>query len=118
MVTFEYKDKIEKVFKVIALPVEDFIKRLIVHIQNKGFRQIRYYGLYSNRTGSADLLTSRDILKLTTGKHVEPLTWRQRRTIHNSGYDPLICPYCKIELTLVKVAYPSRDGPLIETDLV
>jgi len=112
-VTFEYQDKTEKIHKITTLPVEEFISRLIRHIPDKHFRQIRYYGLYANCTRKDNLAKARTILKLTSGKHLEPLNWRQRQRQEN-GFDPLICCHCGNELQLTKIVYKSRDGPLKE----
>ena len=72
--------------------VFEFISKLIQHIPDKGFHQIRYYGFYSNRT---------------TKKcdNVEPLYWlnhykegkanlKWNKSLKLSyNYDPLVC-YC------------------------
>lgn len=112
-VTFEYEDKAAKEYKVTTLPVEEFMIRLVRHIPDKHFRQIRYYGLYSNRTRSVDLPKAKLILKQTAGKKLTPLNWRIRRQDY-TGFDPLICHRCGVELVLVKIVYRSRDGPLKE----
>ena len=112
-VAFEYHDKTTKAHKLVAMPVEEFIARLIRHIPDKNFRQIRYYGIYANRAKKDDLAKARAILKLAEGKRLEPINWRQRRRIQR-GFDPLVCGYCGSELKLIKIVYKSRDGPLEE----
>lgn len=109
-VTFEYQDKTEKIHNTITLPVKEFITRLIRHIPDKNFRQIRYYGLYANRSRGNNLLIARTVLCLAKGKPIKILDWRYRRMLQN-GYDPLICCHCKAELKLVKITYPTRAGP-------
>ena len=109
-VTFEYQDKKEKIHRIVSLPVEDFIGRLIRHIPEKHFRMIRYSGIFSNRTRGRDMPIARILLKLHQGKKLSPLTWRQRRIAYQ-GIDPLICPHCEIELSLVEIVVRSRDGP-------
>lgn len=112
-VTFEYEDKRTKEHVLTTLSAEAFIARLIRHIPEKGFRQIRYGGIYATRNRRRDLATARACRKLARGKHAEPTNWRERRR-RETGRDPLICPRCGRELVLVKVAYRSRDGPLKE----
>jgi hypothetical protein len=112
-VTFEYEDKRTKEHVLTRLAAEEFIARLIRHIPDKHFRQIRYGGIYATRSRGHDLDVARACLKLEQRKDVEPMKWRERRRKEN-GLDPLICPRCGNELTLVKVAYRSRDGPLKE----
>ena len=116
-VTFEYEDKRAKEHILTRLPTEEFLAKLVRHIPDKHFRQIRYGGIYSTRTRKRDLATARACLKLEQGKSPVPLGWRERRRRAN-GFDPLVCPRCGAELSLVKVAYRSRDGPLKERDLV
>ena len=112
-VTFEYEDKRTKEHVLTRLLAEAFLALLIRHIPDKHFRQIRYGGIYSTRTRKRDLAVARACLRLEQGKSPIPLGWRERRCRENS-LDPLICPRCGAALTLVKVAYRSRDGPLKE----
>lgn len=113
-VTFEYEDKAEEMHKLTRMTVEEFIARLIIHIPDKGFRQIRHYGMYATRRRKTDLARARELLKQPPPAEVIPVNWRQRRKLQNGGYDPLICHRCGIPLVLAAVAYRSRDGPLIE----
>jgi len=112
-VTFEYHDKATNMHKLVTMPAEEFIARLARHIPDKHFRQIRYYGLYANRGKKNELAKSRIVLKLTQGKKIEPINWRQRRKLQR-GFDPLICGHCGSELQLIKLVYCSRDGPIKE----
>ncbi len=115
-VTFEYEDKRTTEHVLTRLPAEEFLTRLIRHIPDKRFRQIRYGGIYSTRSRKRDLAAARACLKLEQGKNQTPMTWRERRR-RAHGLDPLTCPRCGQELALVKVAYRSRDGPLKERDI-
>lgn len=115
-VTFEYEDKRTREHVLTTLSAEAFIARLIRHIPEKGFRQIRYGGIYATRSRKRDLAAARACRKLAHGKRAEPMHWRERRRREN-GRDPLVCPRCGKELVLVQVAYRSRDGPLKERNL-
>lgn len=112
-VTFEYEDKRAKEHVLTRLSAEAFLARLIRHIPDKHYRQIRYGGCYATRNRKRDLAVARACLKLEQGKQAEPMNWRERRRREN-GLDPLVCPRCGEELVLMKVAYRSRDGPLKE----
>ena len=48
-VTFRYHDKKDGQEKLETITVEEFIRRLIVHIPDEQFKTIRYYGIYSRR---------------------------------------------------------------------
>ena len=52
--------------------IDDFIKNLIVHIPEKGFQQIRYYGFYSNAIYRKYICSS----KLFTAEDIEELILR------------------------------------------
>lgn len=112
-VTFEYEDKTEGVHKLTQMTVEEFIARLIVHIHDKHFRQIRHSGMYATRTRKANLAMARGLLRQEPKEETPRTMWRDRRRTQN-GYDPLICHRCGVPLTLVTVTYRSRDGPLVE----
>jgi hypothetical protein len=112
-VTFEYHDKAAREHKLVTMPVAQFITRLVSHIPDKNFKQIRYYGLYANRAKQEELARSQAILKLTAGKRLDPVCWRQRRKLQR-GFDPLVCGYCGAELRLVKIFCKTRAGPLRE----
>ena len=110
-VTFEYQDKKERIYQQSRIPVLEFIGLLVRHIPEKGFRMIRYSGIFANRTRGRDIPLARIALKLREGTIIESLTWRQRRTMQNK-IDPLVCQKCGKEMILVEVAFRSRDGPL------
>lgn len=112
-VTFEYEDKTEGERKPLRMTVEAFIARLVVHIHDQHFRQIRHYGIYATRTRQEDIALARQLLCQLPVPAALPMNWQERRRVQN-GYDPLICPRCDAPLTLVAVAYRSRDGPLQE----
>ena len=70
--------------------VDEFIKRLIVHIPEKGFQQIRYYGFYSNASYGKYIFGS----KLFSTKDIDVLilrnTWKHG-ILWAFGYNPLLC---------------------------
>ncbi len=107
---FDDKNLQKKVF--ITLPVQEFIKRIIRHIPDKHFKQVRYFGIFANRVKAK---LSNIVLKLLN-KDFEPLcdilSWR-RRMIQQNGIDPLLCPACNIpmKLSLVVFPAPTRGAP-------
>ena len=70
----------------------DFIKRLIQHIPEKHFKQIRYYGLYARHKESDKKLN----LAISKEKRKAFLSFNGWRdcTLLSFGYDPLKCPCC------------------------
>jgi len=98
-VTFRYHDKKDGQEKLETLTVEEFIKRLIVHIPDEQFKTIRYYGIYSRRikTISKKLISNwqKEVRKwiVNVKKIVKRRTWQQRIK-EQTGKDPMICPHC------------------------
>ena len=93
----------KKVF--ITLPVEEFIKRIIRHIPDKYFKQIRYFGVFANRVRAKLCGKIIDLLHKEWVAHCDVLSWRQR-LIRQNGRDPLACPNCNILMRFAFAVYP------------
>ena len=62
-VTFRFKDYHQGgAHGYKALPVLTFIDRLVQHLPERNFRQVRYYGLFSNAKRTEHLATARQVL--------------------------------------------------------
>jgi len=98
-VTFRYHDKKDGKEKLETITVEEFIKRLIVHIPDEQFKTIRYYGIYSRRIKaiSKKLISNwqKEVRKwiVNIKKIVRRRNWQQRIK-EQTGNDPMICPHC------------------------
>lgn len=114
-VTFWYdvkkklKHHVKKTRQVMSLPVEEFIKRILRHIPDKGFRIIEWFGLYAS---SVWYKVKTSLMRL--GKYVikvfKALTYRESIKKY-FGYDPLICKKCGGEMLLYTINY-LKDGVL------
>jgi len=74
----------------ITEPCAEFMKRLIIHIPDSGFQQIRYYGFYSNAwnarpEGAGRLFPDGEIMAMRKKNRWED------GIVEAFGYDPLIC---------------------------
>src|SRR6516225_7884321 len=61
-VTFKWKDyRIEgpERYKVMTLPIHEFIRRFLIHLLPAGFHRIRYYGLLATAARRPNLATAR-----------------------------------------------------------
>lgn len=92
------------------MSVLDFIRRVIIHISEKQFKMIRYYGIYASHTRKRPFL-----LKMVNEKIQELKrkykTWRYRIMI-SFGHDPLRCSKCGKEMELTDIYYPKYGSVL------
>lgn len=106
-VSFWYDDRNlhKKVF--VTLPTAEFIKRLIRHIPDKYFKQVRYFGIFANRVRTQ---CCQIVLAIQNRKFIpalDILSWR-RRMIQQNGLDPLVCPNCQTVMLLAYIVFPAR----------
>jgi hypothetical protein len=87
------------------IPVYEFIKKVIRHIPEEQFKQVRYYGLYSRRKKGLvkKLLSFTEKVKKLT---VKKLRWRER-LMKAFGNDPLKCKHCGREMIMEDIYYPK-----------
>lgn len=112
-VQFYFKDLATGKTLNLKLSVEDFIKRLIRHIPDKHFRQIRYAGIFATRVKTSAMATARNLLNQIKKTTAKILSWRERR-IKSRGTDPLICPKCLKEMALYLITYVNKYGQFKE----
>jgi len=102
-VTFHYTRHEDHNLVTECIPALDFIKRLIVHIPEKHFKMLRYYGLYAKHHKQEKVLRhcisgeKRTFLRST-------LYWRESILL-SFGYDPLKCPKCGTSMLAMEVYY-------------
>jgi hypothetical protein len=64
-VTFKWKDyRLEgrERYKVIMLPIHEFIRRFLMHVLPAGFHRIRYYGLLASGKRAENIARARELL--------------------------------------------------------
>ena len=123
-VSFAYKDYSQGGrAREMTLPVEEFIRRFLLHVLPESFVRIRYFGLLSNRHRKGNLARCREWLKAhpvpETGisAALAPEDWRARLT-RLTGRDPTVCLVCGQghlrlveELPAVPFDRPGRSPP-------
>lgn len=110
-VRFYFKDLATNNTFYPKFTVEEFIARLIRHIPDKHFRQIRYAGIFASRVKSTSTAIAGKLLNQIKKSTAKILSWRQRR-IKSKGTDPLTCPKCLKEMFLSVIAYVNNYGQL------
>ena len=111
-VTFHYNRHEDNKFISETIPAMDFIKRLIQHIPEKHFKQIRYYGLYA-RHRECDKKINLAIAKEKRPVILSFNRWRDC-TLHSFGYDPLSCPCCGKSMLFLELRYNHKRVSLEE----
>lgn len=112
-VTYVYLDHYTDTVETTVLPVMEFIARLIAHIPDAYFRNIRYYGFLSHRTRTELLPVVYNLLNQTKAVAKKAyLHWRQmiQNTFH---YDPLTCKLCGAIMSMCYGVFP-RAGPITQ----
>ena len=102
-VTFHYTRHEDNQTITECIPALDFIKRLIVHIPEKHFKMLRYYGIYAKHHKQESKLHK----CISSEKHrylCKFYNW-QNMILLTFGYDPLKCPKCGKSMFAFEVYY-------------
>jgi hypothetical protein len=112
-VVFEYLDHYTDTTQTVTLPVLDFLARLITHIPDRYFRNIRYYGFLAQRVRGQFLpLVYRLLNQFHRTIHAVYRTWRDMLTAC-FGRDPLTCPVCGTQLVFARLVRSPPQHVLI-----
>ena len=96
-VTFGYRDRKRDQKRSTTVTHDEFIRRFLLHVVDKGFVRIRHYGFLASATKARDLATCRALLgaKIT---EPEPARTVEELFFHATGIDLHACPRCGAEL--------------------
>ena len=115
-VTFRYKDRKAKQFKICKVPNEEFIRRYLQHVLPKGLHKVRYYGIWhsSHKHHVLKLIKLMDIFDDCPQPETKEVAAEQMQPIATPR-----CPHCKSEhLTLIeKLPRPRARSPSISNIL-
>ena len=112
MVTFHYNRHEGEKLIIETIPVMNFIKRLIIHIPDENFKQIRYYGIYA-RQREIDKILMPAISKEQQNYMRSLESWRCRIMV-SFGYDPLSCPHCRTSMKMIALYHEHHNIPFVE----
>jgi hypothetical protein len=102
LVTFQAKNK------KITAKKDQFIREVLRHIMPPNFKTTRFYGLYANRKKKTLVPLAREFASVELIRAFrEKESWRERRKKY-SGQDPLLCPRCGKQLTLIAITHSTR----------
>ena len=86
-----------------CIPALDFIKRLIVHIPEKHFKMLRYYGIYAKHHKQEKKL--RRCISSEKQNFLRSVQDWRNSILLSFGYDPLRCPNCGTSMSVLEVYY-------------
>jgi len=100
-----------KVRDVMKLSVEEFLRRLLLHVPEPGTKVVRHWGLYCP-TKDDELNRSRELLGQAPVEGVEDLDW-QSCCERLGATHPELCPVCGTRLLVGDALPPERvERPL------
>lgn len=103
-VTFWYQRHNDNLIIIEKVHAFEFISRLIIHIPDKNFKQIRFYGAYHNSTKLS--INVAKILSDEKANFAKTLnTWKLMITLSFS-INPLNCPVCNSIMVYNSCVYP------------
>lgn len=107
-VTFRYRDSADgNTYKLMSLPVEEFLRRFLLHVVPKRFVRIRYYGFLANRNRAANVELARQLIPPPA-----PSTSPDQPATDASTPDPDRCPFCGVgHFVLVERLDPQPFDP-------
>lgn len=100
-VTFHYTRHEDNKTITERIPALDFIKRLIIHIPEKHFKMLRYYGIYAKHHKQEKKL--RKCLSPEKKKFLLRYSDWRNSILLSFGYDPLCCQKCGSSMLVLEV---------------
>ena len=100
-VTFHYNRHEDDKLISETVPALNFIERLIVHIPEKHFKMLRYYGLYAKHHKQEKKL--RKCLSNEKRRFLASIQDWRNSILLSFGYDPLRCPKCGTSMLVLEV---------------
>lgn len=109
-ITFHYKKHEDNSLVTETIPALDFIRRLIIHIPEKHFKMVRYYGIYTKHHKLEKHLFK--YLSHEKRKFLKSLLDWRHSILLNFGYDPLKCPKCGSSMLVLEVYHKKLHNNL------
>ena len=102
-VTFHYTRHEDNKTITECIPAIEFIQKLIVHIPEKHFKMLRYYGIYAKHHKQERKL--RKCISPEKQKFLRSIQDWRNSILLTFGYDPLRCSECGTSMLVLEVYY-------------
>ena len=103
-ITFWYQRHNDNLIIIEKLHAFEFISRIIVHIPDKNFKQIRFYGAYHNSTKISINVVK--FLSEEKTKFMKSLNTLKSMIVLSFSINPLNCPICNSFMEYNRSEYP------------
>jgi len=105
-VTFKVKDYRNKGrcrYGRMTLPVQEFMRRFLLHVLPRGFHHIRHYGLLANAARLENLARARELLAATTAPLIAvPVVAREDVAADSPAENTRPCPCCGAPMVIIE----------------
>jgi Putative transposase/Transposase zinc-binding domain len=108
LVTFTYRDrKHGHQTRTMALKVDEFIRRFLLHVLPNGFMRIRHFGFLANRSRKQKLDRCRTLLGLAQQPAPPSKKSARQLLLEVTGFDLARCPACHVGTLAVLAQLPA-----------
>ena len=110
-VTYKYTRHEDNKVVIETVTAHEFLKKVIMHIPEKHFKMIRYFGIYARRSRKKD-----EFLKILDSKILsirKSIAKWEYRILAAFGVDPCECPKCRSKMKFYDIVY-GRYGSIRE----
>jgi len=113
-VAFRYRDRAHgNRTKIAEIDAPTFCRRFLHHVLPKGFVRVRRYGLLSNRVRQPLLAQCRELLGAEPPLLLAPPGESRRAALRRIfGFEPDLCPTCKLGRLIVRAHWRASRLPL------
>ena len=113
-VTFQFKDYRAKGrcrYKPMTLPVEEFMRRFLLHVLPRGLHRIRHYGLLANAARVENLARARDLLAAPLSPLIAvPVLASENIAQDTPTENVRPCPCCGAPMVIIET-FAKGHGP-------
>ena len=100
VVQFRWKDYADRGHtKIMALDVDEFLRRFLLHVLPRGFVRIRHFGLLANRQRRTLIARAQQLLDT-------PPPATPSDDARSADVDPTRCPFCRQGQWQVEILHP------------
>jgi hypothetical protein len=108
VVQFRWKDYADRSHtKIMALHVDEFLRRFLLHVLPRGFVRIRHFGLLANRQRRTSIARAQHLLGAPT-----PTPAPSSDDVRSADGDPTRCPFCHQGRWHVEILPPAARPPV------